>query len=128
MGRTYVLLNCDFICFQDEKKVDLDLNSSSVSLRALPALCDDAETAVSTTESGVAAEDVGVVEHPEILVSRIFMEKLGLNECLKVRYPSARGMIPRAHYTGTRNPNNFQLSQSLTYARSDAQDFDARFR
>ena len=98
MGRTYnpVLLNCDFICYQDEKKVDLDLNSSSVSLRALPALCDDAETAVSTTESGVAAEDVGVVEHPEILVSRIFMEKLGLNECLKVRYPSARGMIPRA--------------------------------
>ena len=114
MGRTYnpVLLNCDFICYQDEKKVDLDLNSSSVSLRALPALCDDAETAESTTGSGVAAEDVGVVEHPEILVSRIFMEKLGLNECLKVRYPCARGMIPRAHCTGTRNPNNFHLSQS----------------
>ena len=83
MGRTYVLLNCDFICFQDEKKVDLDLNSSSVSLRALPALDDNPE---SLTRWGVAAEDVGVIEHPEILVSHIFMENLGLNECLKARY------------------------------------------
>ena len=73
------------ISFQDEKKVDLDLNSASVSLRTLPSL-HDIDTAVSVSPMGVAAEDFGVVEHPEILVSLIFMEKLGLYECLKVKW------------------------------------------
>ena len=88
---------CHFISFQDEKKVDLDLNSASVSLRTLPALHDNA---VSVSPMGVAAEDFGVVEHPEILVSLIFMEKLGLNECLKVRYSFQLNV--QGHPTGCR--------------------------
>ena len=74
------------ISFQDEKKVDLELNSASVSLRTLPALDDNA---VAPTD--VAAEDFGVIEHPEILVSLIFMEKLSPNESLKVRCPLQSG-------------------------------------
>ena len=73
------------ISFQDEKKVDLDLNSASVSLRTLPALNGNAASTI-----GVAEEDFGVVEHPEILVSLIFMEKLGPNECLKVRWSEGK--------------------------------------
>ena len=62
--------------------MDLDSNSVSVSLRTLPDL--DSDGGLNRPTMTPAGDAGGIIEHPEILVSLVFVEKLGSNECLKV--------------------------------------------
>ena len=62
--------------------MDLDSNSVSVSLRTLPDL--DSDGGLNRPTTTAPGDAGGIIEHPEILVSLVFVEKLGSNECLKV--------------------------------------------